>query len=94
MTAISLKAHRFMLASERSPVVYGSVDTHLVTYRLQDGSTWTFNRREAAQIGHPNWAYLKAPDKRLITQRHEEMELLKKVEAEATEGELLQEHSW
>ena len=91
MTAISLKAHRFTIANERSPVVYGSVDEHLCTFRLQDGTTWTFSRREAATMGHPRWAYLKAPDNRVIRARKEELELLEKVEREAVCGERYRE---
>jgi hypothetical protein len=83
MTAISLKAHRFMEANRRHPAVYCSVEDHLCTYRLSDGSTWTFNRREAATIGHPLWAYLKVPDRRVISNRQEEIALLEKLEREA-----------
>ena len=57
---MSLKASRFLDANARSPVVYGSVEAHSCTYRLADGSTWTFSRREASQIGHPRWAHLEA----------------------------------
>jgi hypothetical protein len=60
VTAISLKAHRFMEANERLAVVYGSVDDHCCTFRLEDGSAWTFSRREAAKLGHPRWAHMEA----------------------------------
>ena len=86
MTAITLKMHRFTEANRKSPAVYCGVDTHVCTFRLENGTTWTFSRREAANIGHPNWAYIKVPDQRLIRQRHEEMELLRKVEREAMRG--------
>jgi hypothetical protein len=45
---MSLKASRFLAANILSPVVYGSVEEHLCTYRLKDGSVWAFSRREAA----------------------------------------------
>jgi hypothetical protein len=57
---MSLKAHRFLQANERSPVVYCGVEAHSCTYRLADGSTWTFSRREARELGHPRWAHLEA----------------------------------
>jgi hypothetical protein len=57
---MSLKAHRFAEANRRSPVVYGSVDKHSCTYRLADGSVWTFSRREARDLGQPRWAHLVA----------------------------------
>jgi hypothetical protein len=55
---MTLKAHRFSEANATSPVVYGGVDKHLCTYRLADGSVWTFSRREAATLGHPRWAHM------------------------------------
>jgi hypothetical protein len=55
---LSLKASRFLAANAHSPVVYGSVEAHSCTYRLADGSTWTFQRREASALGHPRWAHL------------------------------------
>lgn len=76
-----------MERNETSPVVYGSVDDHLVTFRLSDGSAWSFSRREVAAMGHPKWAYLKAPDQRVTSARLEELELLVKVEREALIGE-------
>lgn len=57
---MTLKAHRFAEANSLSPVVYGSVDEHLCTYRLADGTVWAFSRREAAIIGQPRWAHLVA----------------------------------
>jgi hypothetical protein len=81
---LSLKASRFIEANRLSPVVYGSVDDHLFTYRLADGSTWTFPRREAPSIGQPRWAHLAEKDRRVLMQhRNEERALLKKVEREA-----------
>lgn len=81
---LSLKASRFLDANARSPVVYGSVDEHLFTYRLADGSTWVFPRREARAIGHPRWAHMEVQRRRaLIRHEKEERELLKKVEREA-----------
>lgn len=56
---MTLKADRFLAANRRSPVVYASVETNLCTYRLQDGTTWTFSRREASQLGNPRWAHLE-----------------------------------
>lgn len=56
----TLKSHRFLSANERSPVVYAGVDNHACTYRLEDGSSWTFSRREAREIGHPRRAHLAA----------------------------------
>jgi hypothetical protein len=50
---VSLKAARFLEANARSPVVYGSVGAHDCVYRLADGSSWTFSRREARELGHP-----------------------------------------
>lgn len=80
----SLKASRFAEANRRSPVVYGSVDENFCTYRLADGSTWTFPRREARSIGHPRWAHLVEKGRRVLLQhRNEERELLKRVEREA-----------
>lgn len=55
---MTLKAHRFAEANARSPVVYGGVEEHHCTYRLADGTVWTFSRREAAEIGQPRWAHL------------------------------------
>jgi hypothetical protein len=55
---VSLKAARFLEANARSPVVYGSVSAHQCVYRLEDGSSWTFSRREARELGHPRWAHL------------------------------------
>lgn len=83
MTSLSLKASRFIEANSSSLCVYGSVDDHTVTYRLSDSSSWTFSRREAAQLGHPRWAYIKAPDQRLSTVRIEELKLLEKLQREA-----------
>ena len=57
---MSLKAHRFVEANARSPVIYCGVDDHCCTYRLADGSSWTFSRREASVIGQPRWAHLEA----------------------------------
>lgn len=57
---MSLKASRFLDANARSPVVYASIETRLCTYRLEDGSTWTFNRREARELGCPRFAHLEA----------------------------------
>ena len=57
---MSLKASRFLEANARSPVVYGGVDARSCTYRLADGSVWTFSRREAREIGQPRWAHLEA----------------------------------
>jgi hypothetical protein len=85
VTAITLKMHRFTEANRKSPAVYCGVDTHICTFRLENGTTWTFSRREAAQLD-PVWAYKKVPDRRLISQRHEEMELLRKVQREAMRG--------
>jgi hypothetical protein len=55
---MTLKAHRFAEANASSPVVYGSVEDHLCTYRLADGTVWTFSRREAATLGQPRWAHI------------------------------------
>jgi hypothetical protein len=82
MTALSLKAARFLEANALSLCVYGSVGDHEVTYRLSNGSTWTLSRREAARIGHPRWAYEKAPDQRLSAVRVAELELLDRLQAE------------
>lgn len=80
----SLKASRFMEANQRSPVVYGSVEDHTFTYRLADGSVWTFPRREARSIKEPRWAHMEVKRRRgLIRHEKEERELLKKVEREA-----------
>lgn len=57
---MSLKAHRFREANERSAVVYFGVGGHQCTYRLADGSTWTFSLREARELGNPRWAHLVA----------------------------------
>ena len=87
----SLKAARFVEANRLSPVVYGSVDDHRFTYRLADGSTWTFPRREAREIGHPRWAHLEVERRRgLIRHAKEERELLEKVEAESRQPEWYQ----
>ena len=56
---MSLKASRFLDANRRFPVVYMSVESHLCTYRLSDGSTWTFSRREARELGMPRIAHLE-----------------------------------
>jgi hypothetical protein len=83
MTAISLKHHRFIVANERIPIVYYGIEDHRVSFRLQDGSLWTFSRREAAQFPLAlNWAYLKEPDRRLTQHRNEELKMLAKVERE------------
>jgi hypothetical protein len=57
---MSLKEHRFIEANSRSPVVYVGVDKHSCTYRLADGSTWTFSIRESREIGVPRFAHLEA----------------------------------
>ena len=57
---MSLKASRFLEANARSPVVYCGIEAHTCTYRLADGSVWTFSRREAREIGIPRFAHLEA----------------------------------
>ena len=85
---LSLKAHRFLEANRKSPVVYGSVDDHVVTYRLSDGSTWTLPRREARAIGQPKWAHLEVQRRRaLLRHGKEERELLTRLEREAAQDE-------
>jgi hypothetical protein len=56
----SFKAHRFSEANRTSPVIYCGLDDTTCTYRLLDGSSWTFSRKEAARLGHPRWAHLEA----------------------------------
>lgn len=57
---MSLLASRFLETNRRSPVVYCSIDGHHVTYRLLNGSVFTFKRHEARQLGQPRWAHLCA----------------------------------
>ena len=86
--SVSLKASRFIEANRNSPVVYGSVDEHCFTYRLADGSAWTFPRREARTIGHPRWAHMEQQRRRaLIRHAKEERALLATVECEAAQAE-------
>jgi hypothetical protein len=80
MTAISLKAHRFMEANETSGVVYASVDDTCCVYRLKDGSTWRLSFRESEQVGYPRFAHLP---RALREHRREELKLLARVEREA-----------
>lgn len=55
------KAHLFIEANRRSPVVYASVDGDGVTYRLRDGNKFQFDARQARAIGVPRFAHLDAP---------------------------------
>lgn len=84
--SVSLKADRFVKANARSPVVYCSVDSHIVTYRLADGSAWSLPRREARSIGWPRFAHLEER-RTLIRHRKEERELLEKIGKEAAQPE-------
>jgi hypothetical protein len=80
MTAISLKAHRFMEANERHGVVYASVDEHCCVYRLSSGSTWRLSFKESEQVGYPRFAHLPHV---LAKHRKDELEILEKLEREA-----------
>lgn len=56
--SIPLKAHRFMLANEKSPVVYLSCDGSGCVYRLLDGQTFRLGREECQTVGVPLFAHL------------------------------------
>lgn len=53
---MTARARNFSIANEASPVVYGSVDDHRVTYRLADGKIFRLNADEARQVP-PRWAF-------------------------------------
>jgi len=80
MTALSLKAYRFMEANEKSGVVYASIDDNCCVYRLANGSTWRLSYKESELVGYPKFAHLPMALRR---HRNEELELLKRVEREA-----------
>jgi hypothetical protein len=53
------RAHRFLQANRRSPVVYGSVEKGgAIFYRLADGTRWTLRTEDRqAIVGQPHWAH-------------------------------------
>lgn len=77
---MNARARNFLAANELSPVVYGSVDDNCVTYRLDNGQVFRMTPAEASQLPHPWWAHYT-----LQQHRNEELALLVKLEAEATQ---------
>jgi hypothetical protein len=57
------KAHRFLEANKRSPVVYGSViggdrnGPRGIYYRLKDGQTFKLTTAESRAVGYPRWDF-------------------------------------
>lgn len=86
---MSARARNFAVANEGSPIVYGSVDGNRVTYRLADGKMFNLNAAEARQIRKPRWAYLEDDwnSPALKAHEREERETLRRVQAEALNGE-------
>ena len=57
---LSLKAHRFLEANRKSPVVYASCDGNGCVYRLLDGQTFRLGGEESREVGVPRFAHLEA----------------------------------
>jgi hypothetical protein len=82
---MNARARNFLAANEVSPVVYGSVDSGCVTYRLADGKTFRMTPAEASHLPRPWWAHYT-----LQQHRNEELILLAKVQAEQGEAAKLE----
>jgi hypothetical protein len=84
---MNARAINFIRANEDSPVVYGSVDGHCVTYRLANGKMFRLNTEDARQAPNPRWAFLEREMNAGSIAKHEaeEAKLLDRIREEAGE---------